>query len=147
MTPAPETDQAGADPWDPVEQILNAFGQVDDRDEVIVSAIVQRVRDEARAAEREAEIVLPADTADYWVAAIGGSYQPVVWRKHEASHPTRVAQGLRIAGQRAPECADVIAAMLWQSLMTANREQFAWDRVRSLEAELAAIRARTEDVK
>lgn len=65
------------------------------------------------------------DAAEYWREAIGGrSYTPSVLGKHVASHPTTVARAMRIAGQRAPEVADVIAALVWKMTLAENRA--AW---------------------
>lgn len=97
----------------------------------------QAVREQALEA-----VDLPVDAEVYWRDAIGGDrWTPLVWGKHRAAHPSTVKLALRIAGQRAPECADTIAALVWSLNVVQVRERCAWDEVRRLQDEIAAIRA------
>jgi len=99
-----------------------------------------------------AENVEMHNVADYWQIALGGSsYTPKVHGKHVASHPKTVAQAMRIAGQRCPEVADVIAALVWKMSLAENRAEWVSkvsDETRAeAAATLTALRARIEELE
>ncbi len=72
MTPAPETDQAGPASWDPVDAIVQMDGifASDFAMRRTAREIVQRVREEARAAERARLEPLIIDAARAAVIAV-----------------------------------------------------------------------------
>lgn len=87
----------------------------------------------------------PADVnmQDYWAEVIGGEYKPVKHGKHASTHPRTVKAVLD--GVRGSEIADVIVGMIFWQTIARNREQMAWERVRELEAEIAALRRERDD--
>lgn len=95
-------------------------------------------------AERESATVLPETAQEYWKDAIGGAYRPVVLGKHTAGRPASVRKAIAMGLQRAPECADVIAALVFNLTLNAERERFLVDaaeaRATAAEAELAEAR-------
>lgn len=80
---------------------------------------------------------------DYWAEVIGGEYKPVKHGKHASTHPKTVKAVLD--GVRGSEIADVIVGMIFWQMITRNREQMAWKRVRELESENAALRRERDD--
>jgi len=101
---------------------------------------------EARS-ERDAALAPPPAKA-LWEDIIGYAYTPTTWgkyAKYAAIHPVRIAEAMRIAMQRAPECADVIAMLIWwraldaqtaaETQQEANKERdAALSRVAEMEA-------------
>lgn len=68
-------------------------------------------------------------TEGYWDATIGSlfddnKWHPQVWGKHRALHFSSVRQALAIGLQRAPECADVIACLIWSRELDSERTRF-----------------------
>lgn len=65
------------------------------------------------------------DQQAYFRAILGEAYKPRVWGVHGATHVTRIRRAMEIAIERgAPECADVIAALVFNRTLDRNREEF-----------------------
>lgn len=94
---------------------------------------------EAAALADMSDIRLPVNAETYWAEAIGGAYRPRIWGKHRAANAASVAQAIRIGLQRAPECADVIAALVHFDLLARDREAAAWQMLDEANARLARL--------
>lgn len=80
-----------------------------------------RLRRERTSPPAPAVAVPEGDVSDTWSKVFGGPYMPVVWGKHQAIRTESISHAARIAQQRAPECADVIAALVFWLGVERNR--------------------------
>ena len=65
------------------------------------------------------------DQQAFFSEILGRSYTPAVWGYHGATHVTRIRKAMDIAlAREAPECADVIAALVFDRTLDRNRSEF-----------------------
>jgi hypothetical protein len=98
---------------------------------------IARLRSEALKAKEE-WTTDGVSMEDYWKDVVGGAWKWIKYRKHQSWHPTTVKA--EIEAHRGEPVTDVLVGLVFTLSINAGREEYAWQRVTELWAELRQAR-------